>query len=207
MKRFPALPLFALWTVLVSTSVALAQNDNGRDKASFEALSHAEVKTWEQNGATIVEVSRALKERDVGTSRLLPNMDVLPNGLVTVGGHTVEYASAVGHQGSSYVWHAYARTTKISGSGSYRAHAHAALNEGNSSGVSYSDPTVFGNPPTACATDERTNATAQTCESPHFSTYSGQWWYFISSHRYDVGANGTWDDICAGCFDWKFRVP
>lgn len=161
-----------------------------------------------ENGEVITIVSQ---ESTIDGSS---NGGIIPAGssTVQVGSHTVKYSLCWAYFYnpsllSYYTYHCYAKTEKISGTGTYKTHAHAALIKGSLAGVSYTDPVVFGYPPTACASITKTNATSTTCKSPNFASKTNQWWYAISGHWYDLGADGTINSRCDGCIDTKYRVP
>lgn len=196
--------LMVIWIlpVLITTQLISFQNVSAEGEIPPAPANPLVVHTIEEDGATYTIVSQSSK-----VNRPQPKGGIAPDSAsFQVGSHVVEYANCFGHSGSSTAWHCFARTKKLSGSGIYKTHAHAAFIEGDGNDVEYGDQIVFSVATHACAWKELTNATSTTCESPHFSTFSGQWWYVVSGHQYDVGANG-WDHECPGCIDWKAEVP
>jgi hypothetical protein len=196
--------LAVIWTlsILITTQLIPSRIVSAEDEIPPDPANSRLVQTTEDDGDMYTIVSQSAK---VNQSR--PKGGITPDAAsFQVGSHWVEYANCFGRTGSSKCWHCYARTKKLSGSGTYKTHAHAAFIEGDGSGVSYEDEVVFGVHTHGCAWKDTTNATSTTCESPHFDTFSGQWWYVVSGHQYDVGANG-WDHECAGCIDWPKQIP
>lgn len=121
----------------------------------------------------------------------------------TVNGQTVEYSNCVGAVPSgSYVYHCYARTRRIAGTGTYRTEAHAALVPD----AQYGTP-VFGYTTHPCAQVYNTNAEAKTCQSPNFTSWHGRKWGIISGHMFDTDLNNPYGGSCSGCIDWLFTTP
>lgn len=102
-----------------------------------------------------------------------------------------------------WVRHYFAITQRVSGSGPYRAEAHATLIEGDS----YEDEQVFSAYTHSCATVNVVNRTAKTCASPKFSTSPGEKWFAISGHSYDRGNDGTVEKRIAGELDFVWTAP
>ena len=104
---------------------------------------------------------------------------------------------------AKWVRHYYAITQRVSGSGPYRAEAHATLIEGDS----YGDEQVFSGYTHSCATVNVVNRTARTCASPKFSTSPGDKWFAISGHSYDRGNDGIVEKRVAGELDFVWTAP
>lgn len=104
---------------------------------------------------------------------------------------------------AKWVRHYYAITQRVSGSGPYRAEAHATLIKGDS----YEDEQVFSGHTHSCATVNVVNRTAKTCASPKFRTSPGKKWFAISGHSYDRGNDGTVEQSIAGELDFVWTAP
>lgn len=102
-----------------------------------------------------------------------------------------------------WVRYDHASTRRLSGSGTYRANAHATLIRGSS----YSGEYAFASHMQRCAGVTVVNRTARTCSSPRFSTSPGQQWYVISGHFYDHGNNGSIDAEVTGGMDYVWTAP
>ena len=94
-------------------------------------------------------------------------------------------------------------TQRVSGSGPYRAEAHATLIKGDS----YEDEQVFSGHTHSCATVNVVNRTARTCASPKFRTSPGDKWFAISGHSYDRGNDGSVEESIAGELDFVWTAP
>src|SRR5690554_2974189 len=62
------------------------KDDDRRERGNFQVFIPDRARTWEQDGVTIIEVSRTLSQRNAGENGFSPNADVSPNALVNVGG-------------------------------------------------------------------------------------------------------------------------
>lgn len=138
----------------------------------------------------------------------IPVQTYAPDGSVSVVTEdwVIEYANgaAYGINGANkYVQHLLARTRKIAGIGPYQAEAHATLIKGNS----YSVPPVFDQFIYPCAFQVVNDNTAQTCPSPWQPSTTGQQWFIISGHSFDIGGDGIKDTFCPGCIDFVFTTP
>lgn len=162
----------------------------------------------ERDGVTHIVVTQQVSQK---SESLRPGADdITPDASssVVVGNNTIEWGNCLGHWHQSQyhkVYHCFARTRRLSGSGDYEAEAHAALIKGTAQGVEYEDEIVFSQFTDTCAEVVKTNQTAETCQSPLFFTGIPQWWYVVSGHYFDLGANGTQDATCSGCVDWRFE--
>lgn len=191
MKRFATLIIFVVLLLLSSASIVFA---DGGPKGKDSNAKNMKVRSAD-NGV-VYEASQESSIPYVGES--LNASTEQP-----VGSHTVRYSSALWYDSCCNVRHYYGRTEKVSGSGNYKTHIHSALIKGQYPG----DEVVWSWLDDTCGEDNQTNATAQSCSSPKQTTTSGQPWRIVTGHRYDVGANGTWDDECAGCIDWVWWTP
>lgn len=133
-----------------------------------------------------------------------PNIVQPAAGLTTtVNGQTVEYANCAGAAtNGSFVYHCYARTRRIAGSGNYRTEAHAALIPD----AQYGTP-VFSNATHTCAEVSKTNAESKTCQSPNQSSWHGRKWGIVSGHMFDTDLSNPYASTCPGCIDWLFTTP
>lgn len=104
---------------------------------------------------------------------------------------------------AKWVRHYFAITQRVSGSGPYRAEAHATLIEGDS----YEGKQVFSGYTHSCATVNVVNRTAKTCASPKFKTSPGDEWFAISGHSYDRGNDGIVDKSITGQLDFVWTAP
>ena len=122
----------------------------------------------------------------------------------TVNGQTVEYSNCAGAAtNGSFVYHCYARTKRIAGSGNYRTEAHAALLDGATIG----SPSVFDYLQNPCAQVAKSNAESKTCQSPNFNSSHGRKWFIVSGHSFDTDLNPPYQVTCSGCIDWVFTTP
>ena len=122
----------------------------------------------------------------------------------TVNGQTVEYSNCAGAAANgSYVYHCFARTRRIAGTGTYRTEAHATLIDGNQLGGNQ----VFNYVLYPCAKVEKTNAESKTCQSPNFTSSHGKQWYIVSGHSFDTDNTPPYAANCPGCIDWVYTTP
>jgi hypothetical protein len=139
----------AIWIILIliATQFIPPKIASAGDEIPPVPVNPPQVQITETDGATITIVSQTAK-----VSQPYSKGGIAPDSAsFQVGSHWVEYANCWGHLGSLTTWHCYARTKKLSGSGSYKTHAHAAFIEGDSGGVEYGDPIVFSIGTHGCA--------------------------------------------------------
>lgn len=131
-----------------------------------------------------------------------------PQSTVTTGPSgrwRVKFENRISFQRGRRGWVRYdhAETRRLSGSGTYRANAHATLIRGSS----YSGEYAFASHRQRCAGITTVNRTARTCSSQRFSTSPGQRWYVISGHFYDHGNDGSIEADITGEMDYIWTAP
>ena len=126
----------------------------------------------------------------------------LPQTIVTIAsGYRVRFRNVLVSNAGPAQWvrYGYASTKRLSGSGDYRAEAHATLIKGDS----YGNEPAFSAYTRPCAGISRVNREAKTCSSPSFVTSPGEKWLVISGHSYDHGNDSPGDpeEVIAGELD------
>lgn len=158
------------------------------------------------NGVYVVEARRAITSLDTPVTGPIARYSTDASASQTVGSTTVEWSNAVAYTISPrQISHYFAKTSRLAGSGDYKAETHATL----INGTQYDGPIWFSRDTYPCAQSIVVNGAAQSCQSPFFdaSGTAGRNWRVVSGHSFDVGNNGTWDANCSGCIDWVFTFP
>lgn len=162
------------------------------------------------NGGSQVQVTEVDGVRFFEASKLVTSQpeEGSPLALSVTSGNSefqVRYDNVIQANSGAAKWvrHYYAITHRLTGSGPYKAEAHAVLIEGDS----YEDEQVFSGFTSSCAAVVRVNNRAITCISPKFSTSPGDKWFAISGHYYDHGNDGSIDDRIAGELDFVWTAP
>ena len=119
-------------------------------------------------------------------------------------GYRVRFRNVISSNAGAAEWvqYTYASTKRVSGSGTYAAHAHATLIEGDS----YEGEQVFSAFTDSCATKTKVNGEAKTCRSTQFDTEPGEEWLVISGHYYDQDNDDDIEEWITGELDWVWTA-
>lgn len=195
-RPFPHLSRLLLFLLFLglATSVTSAVAQDGNP---FRAAGSKHISTEIKEGVIETTVAQ--------TFNMAKRITITPNksSNETINGQTVEYASCAGAAtNGSYVYHCFARTRRIAGSGNFRTEAHAALIPD----AQYGTP-VFSNQTHSCAQVYKTNAEAKTCQSPNQTSWHGRNWGIVSGHLFDTDLSNPYATGCPGCIDWLYTTP
>lgn len=176
----------------------------GEDGESPSAGSGPNVQVVERDGVRQFTASTSVASRPPGGfGNSLPFM---PQSILAIGnGYRVRFANSISANAGPARWvrYDYAKTERLSGSGNYRAEAHATLIQGDR----YEDQQVFNySTGHSCAGVARVNRTAKTCSSPSFRTSPGEKWFVISGHSFDHGNDGSVEKQIIGELDWVWTA-
>ena len=187
----PSKLLVVAAAVLVAVAAALPAGATGEDGGD------SGVQVTERNGVRHFKSST--------TERLESNSSYSRQASTENGsGWVVRFENSISSNVGPAEWvrYDYAYTRRLSGSGDYKAHAHAALIEGDS----YEGEQVFSAFTHSCATKTKVNRQAKTCRSPNYDTEPGDEWLVISGHTYDDGNDGEIEASIAGELDWVWTA-
>ena len=164
----------------------------------------AHVQMVERNGVRYYTASTSASS---GRASPLGSLSFMaaPQSIIAIGsGYTVRFTNQISANAGAARWvrYNYAETRRLSGSGDYRAEAHATLIKGNS----YENDPVFDAFDPRCAGISRVNRTARTCSSARFATSPGEEWFVISGHSYDHGNDGIVNKRIAGGMDYVWTA-